>query len=99
MCLVFTRLDLADPEPLKDGIRQLSISRSKSKRRPQPIVIGVNGYQCVQARDWYERNAQLLLYLSTRPLVRDLHARGAKVLEWQPATPGEAGHLVREPGR
>jgi uncharacterized protein (DUF58 family) len=99
LCLVFTRLDLADPEPLKDGIRQLSISRAKSKRRPQPIVIGVNGYHCVQARDWYERNAQLLLYLSTRPLVKDLHARGAKVLEWQPAAPGESGHLVREPGR
>ena len=99
LCLIFTSLDLTDPEPLKDGIRQLSISRAKSKRRPQPIVIGVNGYHCVQARDWYERNAQLLLYLSTRPLVRDLHARGAKVLEWQPATPDEAGHLAREPGR
>ena len=99
LCLVFSRLDLTDPEPLKEGIKQLSISRAKSKRRPQPIVIGVNGYHCVQARDWYERNAQLLLYLSTRPLVRDLHARGAKVLEWQPATPEASGHLVREPGR
>ena len=85
LCLVFTRLDVTDPEPLKAGVKRLSTTGVRSRRRALPIVVGVNGYHCLQAGDWYERNAQMLLYLSTRPLVKALHSRGAKVLEWQPA--------------
>ena len=85
VCMVFTRLDLPDPEPLKAGVKRLSIAGLRSRRRTAPVVVGVSGYRCVEASDWYERNAQSLLYLSTRPLVRALHAGGARVVEWQPA--------------
>ena len=85
LCMVFTRLDLPDPESLKAGVRRLSIAGLRSRRRTAPVVVGVSGYRCVDTSDWYERNAQSLLHLSTRPLVRALHAGGARVVEWQPA--------------
>ena len=94
LCVVFTRLDLPDPEPLTAGVKRLAIVGLRSRRRTAPIVVGVSGYHWIQPADWYERNAVMLLHLGTRPLVRSLHAAGAKVLEWQPATdsgsyPGE----------
>ena len=86
LCVVFTRLDLPEPEPLTAGVKRLAIVGLRSGRRTAPIVVGVNGYHWIQPADWYERNAVMLLHLGTRPLVRALHAAGAKVLEWQPAT-------------
>ena len=85
LCLVFTRLDLANSELLTEGVRQLSIVGTRLRRRLVPIVVGVSAYHCIQPANWYDRNAQLLLELSTRPVVRALHGVGAKVLEWRPA--------------
>ena len=86
MCVVFTRLDLPETEPLTAGVRWLAIVGLRSGRRSAPIVVGVNGYHWIQPADLYERNAVMLLHLGTRPLVGSLHAAGAKVLEWKPAT-------------
>lgn len=84
LSVVFTRLDLPDPEPLKAGVRRLAIAGLRSRRRTPPIIVGVGGYNWMQTHDWYERNASALLHLATRPLVRSLHADGARVLEWSP---------------
>ena len=94
LSIVFTRLDLPDAEALKAGVRQLSIAGLRSRRRTAPMIVGVNGFQCLPTGDWYEKNAQALLYLSTRPLVRALQAGGARVLEWQPA--GEPGSFRKQ---
>ena len=84
LSVVFTRLDLPDPEPLKAGVRRLAIAGLRTRRRTPPIIVGVGGYHWMQTHDWYERNASSLLHLSTRPLVKALHAGGARILEWRP---------------
>ena len=84
LSVVFTRLDMPDPETLKAGVRRLAIAGLRSRRRTPPIIVGIGGYHWIQTHDWYERNAASLLYLATRPLVKALHADGARVLEWRP---------------
>ena len=84
LSVVFTRLDLPDPEPLKAGVRRLTVAGLRSRRRTPPIIVGVGGYHWLQTHDWYERNASSLMHLATRPLVKALHAGGARVLEWRP---------------
>ena len=84
LSVVFTRLDLPDPETLKAGVRRLAIAGLLTRGRTPPIIVGVGGYDWMQTHDWYERNASSLLYLATRPLVKTLHAYGARVLEWRP---------------
>ena len=85
LSVVFTRLDLPDPEPLRAGVRRLAIVGHRSRRRTPPVIIGVGGYHWMQTHDWYERNASSLLHLATRPLVKALRADGAKVVEWRPS--------------
>ena len=84
LSVVFTRLDMPDPEPLKAGVRRLASAGIRSRRRTPPIIVGIGGYHWIQTHDWYERNASALLHLATRPLVKALHADGARVLEWLP---------------
>jgi len=84
LSVVFTRLDMPEPETLKAGVRRLAIAGLRSRRRTPPIIVGIGGYHWIQTHDWYERNAASLLYLATRPLVKALHADGARVLEWRP---------------
>ena len=87
LTVVFTRLDLPDPEPLKTGVKRLALVGYRSRRRTPPIVIGVGGYHWIQTNDWYERNASSLMHLATRPLIRSLQSGGARVLEWRPSNP------------
>jgi len=96
LCFIITRLDVSSTDKLIEGVRKLAVFRGRLKRRLPLVIISIGGYTMLPQHNSYERNASELIKIETRPDVRNLHALGATVIEWNPKRVNFTTALVRQ---
>ncbi|MBN1188624.1 MAG: DUF58 domain-containing protein [Dehalococcoidales bacterium] len=96
LCVVISGLDNRMGDSLIAGVRLLKKLRGRHKHKLPVIFINVAGYNLIPQRETFDRNAAVIMKLSTRPRITGLRSLGASVLDWNPQVESFGNALLKQ---